>query len=158
MFTKILHNHSVRHFGFLCLQSKTSTTWIHIQLSSFTDICNRSKTRIYVEQCYCVDWLYRINVSHWQTQKSIYPKIQEKGTQYFIQWTSLYSFGVMFFFLPKILKMFSPVSSPTVIKRMTHASENKQVSNSWSGLRRFFLCKSLVTAWPRPALFIFCRI
>lgn len=48
MFTKILHDHSVRHFGFLCLQSKTSTTWIHIQPNSFTNNCNKTKTRINV--------------------------------------------------------------------------------------------------------------
>lgn len=48
MFTKVLHNHSVRHFGFLRLQPKTSTTWIHIQLNSFTNTC-KNKIQICVK-------------------------------------------------------------------------------------------------------------
>lgn len=47
--------------------------------------------------------------------------------------------------------MFPSVNNRAVLKRTIHASEIKQ-------LIVLFLCKSLVTGWPRTVLFVICVI
>lgn len=49
------------------------------------------------------------------------------------------------------MKMFPSISRPTVVKRITHESETKHVSSSWSGLKFFY-----ADFWLLPHLEQFC--